>query len=263
MSKEMYIDIKKVTVAHRFTLFKGQKCDYRDGRKVCGLCYCTGGNVTYKFSTGEKYSISEGDVFFLPTNVSYTAYALNDFCHYTVNFVADVSACKPLLESSATILRDSDKGSFKMLFRELCDLYMKKGDGYSMRAIGYVYTLMAEFMEAFSLKKISSLSAGKLQKAKEYIDKNYKNRITVSELAKIADMSDTNFRREFKRVFGEAPMQYRDKVRLSYAKELLSSGFYNVGETASLVGIEDEGYFCRFFKKQTGRTPKEYIRKYV
>ncbi len=252
----MHIDIKSVTIAHEFTLYKNQSTNYSEGRQVYGLCYVESGSVVYKLYSGEKYTYTAGDFFFLPPDIAYIAHALDDFKHFTVNFTADTASAPIFKKITAVKLAT---GRVPSLFKELCELYMYKRAGYSMRAVGYVYALVGEFIEAMYFEGMTSANRKKLQKAKEYIDKNYSKNITISELAKIANMSETHFRREFVKLFSSAPMQYRDEVRVFYAKAFLSSGFYNVGEVAAIVGIEDEGYFCRFFKKHTLLTPKQYI----
>ncbi len=261
MHNDIHLDIKSVTMAHEFTICKNQKCDYSDGRRVCGICYVLSGEMLYKINSGISYVFGEGDVFFLPPNIAYTAVSKKDFKHFTVNFIADVNEECGFSAFEIAYIRNVGAGRFKTLFHELCDLYKNKGAGYSMKAVGYVYALMGEFISLLCERKMTSEVSKKMLAAKEYIDKNYKEPINVEDLAHQFLMSETNFRREFKRQFSEAPMHYRDRVRLSYAKEFLSAGFYNVGEVARLLGMEDEGYFCRFFKKHTGLTPKEYARR--
>ncbi len=258
---DIHLNIKAVTIAHEYIIYRNQKCDYSEGRRVCGLCYVISGNMVYKLNSGEKYVFEEGDMFFCPPNIAYTAIAKSNFKHFTVNFTADTDENCELTKKGITVVKNVGKGTVKNLFIELCDLYKSKGAGYSMRAAGYAYALMGEFIAALCEQKISSRISKKILAAKEYINKNYKEPMDVRMLADTFLMSETNFRREFKRIFSMAPMHYRDSVRLSYAKEFLSAGFYNVGEVARLIGIEDEGYFCRFFKKHTGQTPKEYSKR--
>jgi len=50
-------------------------------------------------------------------------------------------------------------------------------------------------------------------------------------------------------------------TRIREAKNLLKSGQYRVKEVAYMVGFNDEKYFTTKFKKQTGLTPSEYIKK--
>jgi AraC-like DNA-binding protein len=76
-------------------------------------------------------------------------------------------------------------------------------------------------------------------------------------------MSATNFRREWKKIYLETPLQYRDSIRLYYAKEYLNSGYYTVTEIAEKCGFDDVSYFVRFFKKKAGRTPGELKKKFL
>ena len=80
-------------------------------------------------------------------------------------------------------------------------------------------------------------------------------------MAKLSGMSLTNFRREWSKHYPEAPIQYRDSIRLYYAKEYLNSGYYNVSEVAEKCGFEDASYFVRFFKNKTGVTPGSFKKK--
>ena len=58
-------------------------------------------------------------------------------------------------------------------------------------------------------------------------------------------------------------MQYRDSIRLYYAKEYPNSGYYTVSEIAEKCGFDDVSYFVRFFKKKAGFTPGEFKKKFL
>jgi iron complex transport system substrate-binding protein len=77
----------------------------------------------------------------------------------------------------------------------------------------------------------------------------------LEELAQVSAMSVGHFRREWKRLYGDSPLQYRDSIRLYYAKEYLQSGYCTVAEAAEQCGFSDVSYFVRFYKKKTGTTP--------
>jgi len=99
--------------------------------------------------------------------------------------------------------------------------------------------------------------------AKEYLEQHFDRSVTLDYLAFLSDMSVTNFRREWKKSYAESPLQYRDSIRLHYAKEYLSSGYYSVREIAGKCGFEDVSYFVRFFKKKAGVTPGEYKKQMI
>jgi AraC family transcriptional activator of pobA len=56
--------------------------------------------------------------------------------------------------------------------------------------------------------------------------------------------------------------QLRNQQRLTKAKELLASGM-QVGSTASMVGLPDQSYFARWFRRQTGHPPSRWINRAI
>ena len=46
--------------------------------------------------------------------------------------------------------------------------------------------------------------------------------------------------------------------RLGKAKDLLRGSRMSMAEVAVAVGIDDQSYFARFFKKMTGISPRDY-----
>lgn len=127
-----------------------------------------------------------------------------------------------------------------------------------MMALSALYELLALAISEIYESKYNESAYLKLQPAKAYIEHNFDRSITLGMLANLCDMSVVSFRREWNGRFGESAMQYRDKLRLQYAKEYLMSGYYSVAETAEKCGFGDVNYFVRFFKKHIGVPPGKY-----
>lgn len=67
-------------------------------------------------------------------------------------------------------------------------------------------------------------------------------------------------RRLFKQETGETPLNYLTRLRLDYAKQLLShntSGF-SINRVCTLCGFQDPYYFSRLFRKHTGVSPSQW-----
>ena len=126
-----------------------------------------------------------------------------------------------------------------------------------MQAIGCLYELIGIFYVDYFIRH-GAVSCQRLLPAKEYIEQHFDQPITLEHLAFLSSMSVTNFRREWKKKHTETPLQYRDCIRLHYAKEYLNSGYYTISEIAGKCGFKDVSYFVRFFKKKTGLTPGEF-----
>ena len=78
------------------------------------------------------------------------------------------------------------------------------------------------------------------------------------QAAKSLNISYTSFRRTFREHTGASPHQYRLHLKIRGARELLRSTDLRVKEISYRCGFDDEQYFCRIFKRQTGNTPVEF-----
>ena len=100
-----------------------------------------------------------------------------------------------------------------------------------------------------------------VEEAKNYAKLNFHRPLTVCELASLQKISDRYLYNLFIKYEGISPKQYITNIRIQNAKILLESGNCSVSEVAASVGFPDVLTFSRFFKKQTGLSPKEYRSK--
>ena len=71
-------------------------------------------------------------------------------------------------------------------------------------------------------------------------------------------MSKYHFLRIFKSVVGCTPIEYRNRIRLEHAKELLCDTSQTVGEIAASLGFGSNVYFSNVFKEKFGVSPSQY-----
>lgn len=96
-----------------------------------------------------------------------------------------------------------------------------------------------------------------------YIEQNYHEEISVSQMAKRYYVSSSYFSRWFKKVTGKTFKQYVNYVRINHAIQLLLSGDYNITEVAMRTGFATTSYFIKQFKLlQGGYSPKKFQDKY-
>jgi len=95
----------------------------------------------------------------------------------------------------------------------------------------------------------------------DYIEKHYKDEITLLTAAEHVHMNHIYISRLFKKETGETFLDYLTKFRLKKACILLAKNEYRIYEIASEVGIADSGYFSQLFRKYYGITPSEYRNK--
>jgi transcriptional regulator GlxA family with amidase domain len=99
-------------------------------------------------------------------------------------------------------------------------------------------------------------------KAQLYIEKNYKQPLTLDDLAGQSNMSIRNFIRRFEQATANTPFEYLQRVRIEAAKKILETKKDGVEQVASRCGYEDVDYFRKIFKRYVDMTPKMYHEKY-
>lgn len=257
-----YVDINKILVAHKFVLNNLNKCEYPNGRKYYGIIFCIEGEAEYLFSTDERCSVHPEEILLLPPSAAYSIVTKTSFKHYTVNF--EIHNEFPLLDFTKTpffLFHTENSSWYRHIFKTTISHWTSKKIGFQMQATACLYELFACLIAEMLEKEYGESSYLRLRPAKEYIEKNFVSEINLDLLANSVNMSVTHFRREWLRLYGKSPLQYRDEIRLSYAKECLISGYYSVTEIASKCGFSDTNYFIRFFRKHTGISPGKFQKK--
>jgi AraC-like DNA-binding protein len=90
------------------------------------------------------------------------------------------------------------------------------------------------------------------------IQSRYSRGIDVGELARKANISASHLRHLFKVETGLTLTQYVKLIRMQKAEQLLLSTFLSVKEIMNRVGINNESYFSREFKRTFGLAPLQY-----
>lgn len=85
---------------------------------------------------------------------------------------------------------------------------------------------------------------------------------TSSELAKIACMSLSTFKREFIRLFGIPPGKWLREQRVARAIAMLSNSGKTISEIAFELGYSDIASFSKAFKQSTTLNPTDYLQRY-
>lgn len=149
---------------------------------------------------------------------------------------------------------------------ELIHEYERRDSGYELLIKAGLYRLLVLLMrrhiavisdkEAFERRHILH----QIRPVLQYVDRHYTQKLTLTELAAMANMSRHHFCRLFKSITGKPPIEYINHLRLNEATRLLSKGDLNIGEIALAVGFNDSNYFSRLFKKYKN-CPPTHIQK--
>jgi len=93
-----------------------------------------------------------------------------------------------------------------------------------------------------------------------WIMRNLHEDLSVSTLARRACMSLSHFNRAFKSVFGSAPGEFVETLRVNEAKRRLSVPKRTLDTIAASVGFSDAQTFQRAFQRRLGAKPRSYLK---
>jgi len=91
-----------------------------------------------------------------------------------------------------------------------------------------------------------------------YLESQSHKKITLSELSKKFHTSESYLSRLFSKRMGMGIIDYIHHLRIEAACELLRTSDWSVSRVASEVGYDEIPYFCRRFRREIGKSPKEY-----
>ena len=224
---------------------KNYKHAYRNGRLKHGFIYIISGSMCYNFH--QNCTVTAGQLLFIPQNTVYTATYLEPQTQIKIVQFDLVSGTLPEYLSKPVRI-ELPKAS------ELIESFFRPVENHTSNHPFYylscLYNLLWQIDESYS--KIPA-KYKKLQAALSEITEYWNKNAPVSYYAELCNMSEVNFRRLFKEYTGLSPIDYRNDLRLSSARNKLRSGEYNVSEVAELCGFSNLSFFIRLYKKKCNK----------
>lgn len=98
----------------------------------------------------------------------------------------------------------------------------------------------------------------KIHKAKNYIKANFKENLSLGDMARQAGYSSVYFHKLFLKYQKLTPREYLLSIRIAHAKYLLASSSMPAASVAYECGFSSQSYFNDVFKKITSLSPLNY-----
>lgn len=149
-------------------------------------------------------------------------------------------------------------------YERLIDLYAKQGNNTFLAELTLkeIYYRILTGPAGADLKSLftSDSQSNKIYKAVEYITENYKDRLTINDIAAKVNMAPSTFFRVFKQITLISPLQYQKRLRLHEAQRLMLAESLTATEAAYNVGYESITQFTREYKKIFNSFPAKNIK---
>ena len=101
-------------------------------------------------------------------------------------------------------------------------------------------------------------ASGRVLEVQHYIERHFTEELRMAELARKYYVSPSYLSHAFKNQTGYSPKQYVLLNRLSFAKELLETTDFQIGQVAYKAGFGDVNNFIRAFREWYGLSPGSY-----
>ena len=166
------------------------------------------------------------------------------------------------LNSLPNIMNFEENYRYKNLFRELALTSSAPYPGSDLYIYGRVMMIIAElikdtrFSENTYMYKSSNDSI--ITKALDYIEKNFKEGITLDDVSRYVNLSPVYFHNKFLSAAGKTLHKCIIERRVNEAKKFLLTTGMTLTDIAFESGFTSQSYFNYVFKREVGSTPTAY-----
>lgn len=170
-----------------------------------------------------------------------------------------------MIRNTTTIFRIEPLSDILNHFIDIYDLHIAGKDSDQIHTSLYLheilYYLYVVSQKNIAAKNTTPVQEAVVQTAKTYIEKHYREDLTIEVVCKQVGVSEYHFCRLFKKYTGMTLHQYITEFRIEQAKTLLTHSKLSIKSVGEFVGFENPLTFSRCFDKSMHMTPTAY-RKY-
>ena len=221
------------------------------------LCvYVHQGKLYYRGDGGRKQEIPQGSFMLLDCYRAHEYGTLENSEIYWIHF--DGSVARPAFEAirryGPPAPRSPERSGGTLM--DIFDRTQRNGGIQEAVMNRLIVTLLTEFLVRTERQAMAGNEA--IEEIRNYILENPGRELTLTDLARQANLSPYHFARLFKRQVGYSPHEYVIHARLNLARFYLTSSDRTVKQIAFSCGFSSECGFCSAFKNRLGMTPTEY-----
>ncbi len=234
------------------------------------ICYLKRGTQKYCVEN-EEYILHGGDVFITFPNENHSSG--NDpqsrGCLYWIHIDSKCENLLGLDKKSTDAVINSLYSIKKRKFRirddisskliSACNLAEKKGPLDLIAAKALITVFLYDLINAESAPEYRNRISNPIAAAKEYIDNNVKEQLSLSNIADIVGFSLSHFKYKFTREIGMTPGEYIMQKKIFDSVSLLPER--SLTYIAYEYSFSSPQHYSKNFKAVMGMTPKEYRKK--
>lgn len=111
-----------------------------------------------------------------------------------------------------------------------------------------------------SAQKSSRNNKTQIYEVQEYLNENFRQKITIEELCFLFNTNKTSLSIAFQQTFGQTIIDYLNHLRIEHTKLMLREGNSTLTQIADSMDMSSVHYLTTLFKRIAHMTPTEYLR---
>lgn len=241
------------------------------------ILYVIDGNRKIVFENGKEYTLNQSSIALVQPGVMYKTLSASPKKQSKIIVIASQLFVEELCRAfSREMFSCFDYGVINMdadtrqivntNLNQLRARYNSKNsfsDDHKIHFLNIVYALSQYMKKEDKTQNDIPKNVDVVYEVKKYINVNFTQKLSLSELAKMFSVSEGHLSRTFKKKTGTTISQYITTLRLTSARRLLESSSMSVRDIAENVGFSSLNHFDKIFKKDHGFTPSEYMKDHI
>lgn len=232
----------------------------REGFESYEILYTFEGQGILEYE-GQTYTLETGDGFFIDCRKKHHYYTkCSRWVHAELHFDGPQAAYhyEAFFRSGNPLFHEDTNGKLQTM----CESMLRAWQDYmlykQLQVSNDISQIIAHLLVHKYMSHSGTAAPDSISKMAKYIDRHFREPITLDLLSRKASLSKYHLSREFKHYIGMSPIQYLLYIRLENAKMILLHTNFSIQEVAAEVGFSDINNFTRQFRQHTGMTPVRF-----
>ena len=257
--KDSLAGMHLVSCGHIFAK-EGREIHRPNGRKDWLLFYVAKGEETFYLDRAVN-APAGSFILFAPGEKQHHAYRGTGTAEFYYVHFSCVALPEGLTLETSRVYSASPQTAVTALFEQIIEETLEKKPFYEPLCLSRLLVLLSMVQrETAHTEARAVLGHQRIARAIQHIGRYCEQNLSLEDYAAMCMMSKYHFLRTFKQVTGETPLEYRMRMRIENAKDMLEEGTLSVSEIGERLGFSSPAYFSDTFKKSVGVSPKMYAK---
>lgn len=242
-------------------IFKGTGIYSSEETSECNILYYVYDGAVQILFNEQIITVFKGQALLIGKNIFFQQFHLNQTGFYQI-LMAPLITYHQVHEwnnDPKSLYRIFDVEQDEQLYQNICEklLYENKNTVSSPEIMdSLLESLLSILWKNFTF--FSAQQTNFVLAAKFYIEKHFRENLTLTEIANHVNVSVYHLAHTLKEEIGSSPIQYAIHCRMECAKKQLNETNLSIQQIALDLGYDNPNYFNLLFKKMTGKSPGKY-----